>query len=53
VVFSVVIMIIVLFWRRGIMGNKEFSWDAIAAFFKDPFGLVSKSKKKGAAKNNE
>ena len=52
VVFSVVIMIIVLFWRRGIMGNKEFSWDAIVKFFKDPFGLVSKTKKKGAAENN-
>jgi branched-chain amino acid transport system permease protein len=52
VVFSIVIMIIVLFWRRGIMGNKEFSWDAIAKFFKDPFGLVTKSKKKGEVKTN-
>ncbi len=47
VVFSIVIMIIVLFWRKGIMGNKEFSWDAIAKFFRDPFGLVSKKRKKG------
>lgn len=52
VVFSVVIMIIVLFWRKGIMGNKEFSWDAIAKFFKDPFGIVTKIKKKGEVKNN-
>lgn len=29
VVFSVIIMIIVLFFRRGIMGDKEFSIDAI------------------------
>lgn len=46
VVFSVIIMIVVLFWRRGIMGTNEFSWDAIARFFKDPFGLVSKKHKK-------
>lgn len=52
VVFSVVIMIIVLFWRRGIMGNKEFSWDGIIKFFKDPFGIVSKIKAKGAVKKN-
>ena len=52
VVFSIAIMIIVLFWRRGIMGNKEFSWDAIARFFKDPFGIVSKLKKKGEVKTN-
>lgn len=38
VVFSVVLMIVVLFFRKGIMGDKEFSWDAIAAFFKKRFG---------------
>lgn len=27
VVFSVLLMLVVLFYRRGIMGNKEFSWD--------------------------
>ena len=31
--FSVVIMVIVLFYRQGLMGTKEFSWDAIFAFF--------------------
>ena len=34
VVFSVVIMIIVLFFSKGIMGNKEFSWDGIIRWFK-------------------
>ena len=34
-VFSVVIMIIVLFYRKGIMGDREFSWDAIIRFFKN------------------
>lgn len=46
VVFSIIIMVVVLFWRRGIMGTNEFSWDAIARFFKDPFGLVSQKHKK-------
>ena len=40
VVFSVVIMVIVLFWRRGIMGNKEFSWDGIARIFSRKKGKV-------------
>ncbi len=34
VVFSVILMIVVLFFRQGIMGNREFSWDGIYAFFK-------------------
>ena len=33
VVFSVVIMIIVLFFSKGIMGDKEFSWQRIFDFF--------------------
>jgi branched-chain amino acid transport system permease protein len=35
VVFSVVIMIIVLFYNRGIMGTKEFSISAILRFFQN------------------
>lgn len=34
VVFSVVIMIIVLFYQRGIMGTRELSLDAIGRFFR-------------------
>ena len=34
VVFSVVIMAVVLFYRKGIMGDREFSLDAIARFFR-------------------
>ncbi|MCQ2406900.1 MAG: branched-chain amino acid ABC transporter permease, partial [Oscillospiraceae bacterium] len=33
VVFSVILMVVVLFFRKGIMGNKEFSWDGIAKLF--------------------
>ena len=34
VVFAVIIMCIVLFYSRGIMGNKEFSWDGFLGFFR-------------------
>lgn len=40
VVFSVLLMIVVLFYRRGLMGNREFSWAGIGRLFskkpKDP-----------------
>ncbi len=33
VIFSLLLMAVVLFWRRGIMGSREFSWDDIPRFF--------------------
>ena len=48
VVFSVVIMIIVLFFSKGIMGDKELSWAGIGGFIKK-----LKPKKKAAAKAAE
>ena len=42
VVFAIVIMIIVLFFSKGIMGEREFSWDRIRRFFRDPFGMKGK-----------
>ena len=48
VVFSVVIMLIVLFYRQGIMGTKEFSWQGIIDFFKKPF---AKRKRKAVEDN--
>lgn len=48
VVFSVVIMLIVLFYRQGIMGTREFSWQGIINFFR---GLFKKRERK-AAKDN-
>ncbi|MDD2957250.1 MAG: branched-chain amino acid ABC transporter permease [Lachnospiraceae bacterium] len=29
VIYSILLMVVVLFWRRGIMGNKEFTWDGL------------------------
>lgn len=49
VVFSVIIMIIVLFYRRGIMGTNEFNWQAIIDFFKKLFS--SKTGKDGELGN--
>lgn len=43
VVFAIVIMLIVLFYQKGIMGEKEFSISAIIKFFKK---LPEKLKKK-------
>ena len=34
VVFSVILMVVVLFWRKGIMGQKEFTWEGLFSFFK-------------------
>jgi branched-chain amino acid transport system permease protein len=48
VVFSVIIMLIVLFYRQGIMGQREFSWQAIIDFFS---GKGRKSKRKAANGN--
>jgi len=33
VVFSIMLMIVVIFRQRGLMGGKEFSWDMVSAFW--------------------
>lgn len=33
VVFSLLLMVVILFYSRGIFGSKEFSWDRIFGFF--------------------
>ena len=45
VVFSIVIMAIVLFYQRGIMGDKEFSIARIKAFFQGLPGRFAKKKR--------
>ncbi len=34
VIFSIILMAVIIFARRGIMGRNEFSWDALFALFK-------------------
>jgi branched-chain amino acid transport system permease protein len=36
VVFSILLMICVLFWRHGIMGTNELTWEKIIHFVKHP-----------------
>lgn len=47
VIFSVVLLLIVLFYQRGLMGRNEFSWDGLAKAFNK---LKSKSSNKGGSK---
>ena len=52
VVFSIIIMFVVLFYRKGIMGTKEFSIDGIYKFFRRLFtgeGKKPKEQKGGGA----
>ena len=55
VVFAVIIMCIVLFYSRGIMGNKEFSWDGFLGFFRkrDRKNRKTGKKKTSAKKHNK
>lgn len=33
VVFSALLMVVIILWRKGIFGSKEFSWDRVFGFF--------------------
>lgn len=46
VVFSVILVLVVLFYQRGIMGKNEFSWDRLEKRFRKLF-----TSKKGGARN--
>ncbi|MDR0862712.1 MAG: branched-chain amino acid ABC transporter permease [Oscillospiraceae bacterium] len=45
VVFAVIIMVIVLFYRKGLMGENEFSLKGISNFFKRVFGRKKRTAK--------
>lgn len=34
VLFSILLLVVILFYRKGLMGDKEFSWDGLFRFFK-------------------
>jgi len=51
-VFSVVIMIIVLFFRRGIMGDKELSWEFIRRLSRRPLGFLGRKKEEREVGSN-
>ena len=51
VVFAILIMLIVLFYSRGIMGDREFSWDGFINWWKTrPAAIRAWPEKKAAAR---
>lgn len=50
VIFSILLMVVVLFYRKGIMGSNEFSWNGLGRLIKGiPARLKKKAKKTGGA----
>ena len=47
VIFSLILMTVVLYYRKGLLGNREFSWNGIYAFLQR---LVQKGKHKKGGK---
>jgi branched-chain amino acid transport system permease protein len=45
VVFSILLMLIVLFWNKGLMGGTELTYDNIGKFFKNLGDTISKRKR--------
>lgn len=56
VVFSILLMVVVLFWNHGIMGDREWNWDkviqGIKAIPKIPQKMRIRGQKKGATSND-
>lgn len=46
VIFSILLMVVVLFYSRGLMGTSEFSWNGIIGFFRN-FGKKKVKKARG------
>lgn len=47
VIFSVLLMLVILFYRRGIFGSNEFSWDGMFRLIKNTFWrIVNKFRRK-------
>jgi branched-chain amino acid transport system permease protein len=49
VVFSALLMVVVLFYRRGLMGSKEFSWGVFPAVYRRVKGLFPSADKRDRA----
>lgn len=50
VIFSLILMVVVLYYRKGLMGNKEFSWNGILRFFQ---GIGQSFRRKTPRKGEE
>lgn len=51
VIFSFILLIVVLFYQRGIMGKNEFSWERIGKRIMKLKSVVTRTSKKGGSKN--
>ena len=51
VIFSLILMAVVLFYQKGIMGSKEFSWDGLQRFFRSKIDYLNR-RKTGRGKDN-
>lgn len=52
VIFSMILMAVVLFYRKGLMGNKEFSWDGIYGIYQKLSSRLKRKKPEGRNKDN-
>lgn len=48
VIFSILLMVVVLFYRKGIMGTSEFSWDGLGRLIRSIPGRFGKNQKVNA-----
>lgn len=51
VIFSIILLLVVLFYQRGLMGKNEFSWDLIRDKLIKIKGFFKKSSSKGGSRN--
>ncbi len=53
VIFSILLMMVVLFYRRGIMGRNEFSWDGLFRLLKSIPGRLKRTGRIAKAKGGD
>ena len=53
VIFSILLMVVVLFYRRGIMGGNEFSWDGLFRLLKSIPGRLTRTKRAAGRKGGD
>jgi branched-chain amino acid transport system permease protein len=51
VIFSIILLMVVLFYQKGIMGKNEFSWDRIADRVTRIKSFLKRTSKEGGSKN--
>lgn len=53
VIFSILLMVVVLFYRRGIMGGNEFSWNGLFRLLKSIPGRLTRTKRAAGRKGGD